>query len=162
VAAHPPGSGIVFDFVYRALIDMLARIDLATVPAPQRPFVQRFLYLIEEEPWVFGLPTEGEREFVREFGLELREAFPIGGEESLRRYLTKADGTQVGARTLADAIARMTERMRASGQAAPARQPPSPPDAQQAAERMRAQQRLMAYQMAEAVVAEPAGATSPR
>jgi O-methyltransferase involved in polyketide biosynthesis len=25
VGAHPPGSGIVFDFVYRAMIDMIAQ-----------------------------------------------------------------------------------------------------------------------------------------
>ena len=140
VAAHPPGSGIVFDFVYRAMIDMIAQIDMAKVPEPAKPFVERFLNLTRNEPWVFGLPLGGEREFLREFGLELREAFMIGGEESLKRYLTKADGTQVGAQAMAEAMARMAEHTRAAGQSAP-----SP-------ERMREQQRLMAYQLAEAVV----------
>ena len=146
VAAHPPGSGIVFDFVYRAMVDMLARIDMATVPKAQRPFVERFLKLVKDEPWVFGLPVGGEREFLGEFGLELREAFAIGSEESLRRYLTKADGAQVGAQAIAEAMARMSERTRAARQSAPEGHQMSP-------ERMREQQRLMAYQLAEAIVA---------
>ena len=45
---------------------MLARIDLASVPEPSRPYVQRFLDLIRDEPWVFGLPMGGEREFLAE------------------------------------------------------------------------------------------------
>ena len=146
VAAHPPGSAIVLDFVSRAMIDMIARIDPANVPEAARVFVQRFLNLTRDEPWVFGLPPGGEREFLREFGLELRESFAVGGEESLKRYLTKADGTEVGAQALAEAMARMAERRRAAGQSAPEGQHgPS-------SERMQEQQRVMAYQMAEAVV----------
>jgi hypothetical protein len=151
VGTHPAGSGIVFDFVYRAMIDMIAGIDMTKVPESAKPYLERFLNLIKDEPWVFGLPVGGEREFLREFGLDLREAFMIGGEESLKRYVTKADGTQVGAQTMAEAIARMRERAAAAGQSAPGGQQMSP-------ERMREQQRLMAYQLAEAVVAprEPA------
>jgi methyltransferase (TIGR00027 family) len=145
VAAHPPGSGIVFDFVYRAMIDMIAKIDMAAVPEAAKPFVQRFLSLTRNEPWVFGLPVGGEREFLREFGLELREAFTIGGEESLKRYVTRSDGTQVGAQAITEAMARMAERMRAAGQSAPETPRMSP-------EQMREQQRLTAYQLAEAVV----------
>jgi len=52
----------------------------------------------------------------------------------------------VGAQAIAEAMARMAERARAAGQTAP--------DAQQApAERTQEQQRLMAYQLAEALVA---------
>lgn len=150
VGSHPPGSVIVFDFVYRAMIDMIANLDWATVPEAAKPFVKRFMDLIKDEPWVFGLPVGGEREYLGELGLELREAFMIGGEESLKRYVTKADGTQVGAEAMAAAIALMRERMKAAGQSVPqgqasAGQPTSP-------ERMREQQRLSAYQLAEAVV----------
>jgi len=144
VGGHPPGSGIVFDFVYRAMIDMLARIDMTTIPEAQKPYVQRFLNLIKDEPWVFGLPVGGEREFLREFGLELREAFAIGGEESVKRYVTKSDGTAVGAQAYAAAMARMADRARESAQSTPERPQMSP-------EQMREQQRLMAYQLAEAV-----------
>ena len=145
VGAHPPGSGLVFDFVYRALIDRLAEIDMANIPEAQKPFVQRFLDLIKDEPWVFGLPEDGEREFLREFGLELREAFPVGGEESSKRFLTKSDGTQLGAQAIAAAMARMAARARESAQAQPGGQQMSP-------ELMRRQQRVMGYQLAEAVV----------
>ncbi len=145
VAAYPPGSGIVFDFVYRTMIDMIARIDLAAVPEAAKPFVQRFLNLTRNEPWIFGLPLGGEREFLAALGLELREAFMIGGEDSIKRYLTRADGTQVGAQAIAEATARMAERARAAGVSAPEGQQPS-------AERTREQQRLMTYQIAEAVV----------
>jgi methyltransferase (TIGR00027 family) len=148
VGAHPPGSGIVFDFVYQGMVDMLARIDLANVPEPVRPYVQRFLNLIKDEPWVFGVPTGAEREFLREFGLELRETMTVGGEDSIRRYLTRADGTQVGGEAIAAAMAGMAARSSAAGGPAPEGQRPPP-------ERMREQQRVMAYQLAEAVVDRP-------
>ena len=64
VASHPPGSGIVFDFVYRAMIEMIARIDMADVPAAARPFVQRFIDLTRDEPWVFGIPVEASALFL--------------------------------------------------------------------------------------------------
>jgi hypothetical protein len=138
-----PPAGIVFDFVYRAMIDMIARIDMANIPAAQKPFVQRFLDLTKNEPWVFGLPVGGEREFLRELGLDLREMFTVGGEDSAKRYLTRADGTQVGAQ----AMARMAARAREAA--------PTSPEVQQqmSPERMREQQRLSAYHLAEAVVA---------
>jgi methyltransferase (TIGR00027 family) len=147
VASHPPGSGIVFDFVYRAMIDMIAQIDMANVPKAAKPFVERFLKLTRDEPWVFGLPVEGEREFLGELGLDLREAFTIGSEESLKKYLTKADGSQVGAQAMAEAMARMAaERASTAGQSVSEGQQMPP-------ERTREQQRLMSYQLAEAVVA---------
>jgi methyltransferase (TIGR00027 family) len=147
VGGHPAGSGIVFDFVYRAMIDMIARIDMATIPEAQKPFVQRFLDLTKNEPWIFGLPVGGEREFLREFGLEVREMFTVGGEESAKRYLTRADGTQVGAQAIAEAMARMAARAREATNASPEAQHQMSP------ERMREQQRLSAYHLAEAVVA---------
>jgi methyltransferase (TIGR00027 family) len=134
VAAHPPGSGIVFDFVYRAMVEIVTRIDVANLSEAEKVRVERSLRLRRDEPWVFGVPVGGEREFLREFGLELREALTIGEEESVRRYLTRADGTQVGAPAMAEARARMTERVR--------------PFPQGRTER----QRLLAYQLADAVV----------
>ncbi|HEX5421207.1 MAG TPA: SAM-dependent methyltransferase [Gammaproteobacteria bacterium] len=148
VAAHAPGSGIVFDFVYRPLVEMLSRIDVANVPAPARPFVQRFLDLIRDEPWVFGLPVGGERDFLGALGLELRETLAVGGDESSKRYLTRADGTQVGAAALAEAMTRMA-RMRAESAAHGTAVP------QISAETLREQQRVMSYQLADAVVAAP-------
>jgi methyltransferase (TIGR00027 family) len=146
VGTHPPGSGIVFDFVYRAMIDMIAQIDMAKVPAVAKPFVERFLKMTRDEPWVFGLPVGGEREFLGEFGLDLREILTIGAEESLKRYLTKADGSQLGAEAIAEGMARMAAQAAVAAQSEP-EGPRMPP------ERTREQQRLMAYQLADAVVA---------
>jgi methyltransferase (TIGR00027 family) len=140
VAGHPPGSVIVFDYVYRAMIEAIARIDLATAPPMAKAFLERFLKLTQHEPWVFGLPMGGEREFLRECGLDLREALMIGGEDSVRRYLTRADGTQVGAQAIAAAMAQQAQSAKQAG--APAMSP----------ERMRELARQMAYQLAEAVV----------
>ena len=145
VASHPPGSAIVFDFMYRPMVDMLRNIDWASVPDSFKPYVRRFLDLIKDEPWVFGIPVGGERSFLSEVGLELREALTIGGEESLARYATKADGTQVGAQAIAEGMARMAQRAREAGPASPEAQAINP-------ERMREQQRTMAYQLAEAIV----------
>ena len=144
VAAHPPGSSIVFDFVSRPMVDFLARGNLDSIPAAARPGYQRFINLLKDEPWVFGIPVDGERAFFAGTGLELREFFVIGGEESLKRYATKADGTQVGAEAIAAAMERFRQLLAASGDPAQS--------ALMSPERMREQQRLMSYQLAEAVV----------
>jgi methyltransferase (TIGR00027 family) len=145
VGDHPAGSGIVFDFVPRAMIEMLAKIDLNNVPAAARPYLQRFLDLIKDEPWVFGIPLGTEASFLGEFGLEVREVLTVGGPESIARYLTKADGTQVGAKALEEMMARMRAGAAESGESSAMQQQMTP-------ERMREQQRQMAYQLAEAVV----------
>ena len=146
VAAHAPGSGVVFDHVYRPLVEMLARIDVANVPTPLGPLVQRFLDLIRDEPWRFGLPVGGERAFLGELGLHLRETLTVGSEEALERYLTRADGSRVGAQTIAEATARLTQRLRTE-LGHEAQVPQASPES------IRERQRLMAYQLADAVVA---------
>ena len=145
VAGHPAGSAIVFDFMYRPMVDMLRNIDWARVPDAFKPYVQRFLDLIKDEPWVFGVPVGGERAFLSDTGLELREIITIGGEESIRRYATKTDGTELGAEALAAATASLAQRAREAGPTSPEAQSVDP-------ERVREQQRLMAYQLADAVV----------
>jgi len=144
VASHPPGSSIVFDFVSRPMVDFLAGGNLDTIPEAARPGFQRFLNLLKDEPWLFGIPVDGERAFFEGTGLELREFFVIGGEESLKRYVTKADGTQVGADGLAAAMERFRQLMAASGQ--------TNQSVLMSPERMREQQRVMSYQLAEAIV----------
>lgn len=145
VGGHPPGSAIVFDFMYRPMVEMLKNIDWARIPDSFKPYVQRFLDLIKDEPWVFGIPVGGERTFLNEVGLDLREALTIGGEESIKRYATKADGTQIGAEAITESLARMAQRAREAGAASPEARAIDP-------ERMREQQRTMAYQLAEAIV----------
>ena len=92
----PAGSSVVFDFASRTMIEGLKQIDLASIPPVARPSFERFLSMIRDEPWLFGFPVGGEKEFLADLGLELRELLTIGSEESVRRYLTRADGTTVG------------------------------------------------------------------
>lgn len=140
-AASPPGSAIVFDFVYQSMIEAIARIDITKVPEAAKAFVERFLSVTRHEPWVFGLPTGGEREYLSELGLEVRDEMSLFGEDAAARYLTRADGTQVGAEALAEALARMVASAQAAG--APQMSP----------EQTRQQQRLMSHQVAVATVA---------
>jgi methyltransferase (TIGR00027 family) len=145
IASHPKGSSVVFDFASRAMVDGIKKIDLASLPPVARPSVERFLALIEYEPWLFGFPLDAEAEFVASVGLTLRETVTIGSEESSKRYLTRADGTTVGA--LAQAKA---EAMRKAATAKLAEQM-SPEQLQKMQEGAREQQRQMAYRIAEAV-----------
>ena len=93
VAAQAPGSTIIFDFVGAKLIQFLASIDINQLPEPAKQAVSRLQRLEMGEPWIFGVPDEQEREFLARLGLELREILPIGGQDSMKRYLTRADGT---------------------------------------------------------------------
>jgi hypothetical protein len=96
VASQAPGSAIVFDFVYASVIKFMANISIDTLPEAVRPSVQRILNLEAGEPWLSGLPDNSEREYLKGLGLEMGELLPIGGEESVKRYLTRADGTIYG------------------------------------------------------------------
>ena len=41
------------------MIDMIAAIDLTKVPPAAKAFVERFVNLTRDEPWVFGFPIGG-------------------------------------------------------------------------------------------------------
>jgi hypothetical protein len=146
VASHAPGSSIVFDFATHAMIEGIKQINLAHVPPVARPSLERFLGLIKDEPWLFGFVLGREREFLAELGLELGEVLTIGSEESSRRYLTRADGTTVGAEAHARA-----EALRKAAQAG-AVESLSAEQRQKIEERMREQARQTSYRIAEAVV----------
>jgi methyltransferase (TIGR00027 family) len=92
VAAQAPGSTIVFDFVGAMVIQFLANVPWDKLPEAAKQGVQRLQRLEAGEPWIFGLPID-EREFLSKLGLELRELLPIGGADSMKRYLTRSDGT---------------------------------------------------------------------
>jgi methyltransferase (TIGR00027 family) len=146
VASHPPGSGVVFDFATHGIVESIKQVDLASVPPAAKPPLERLLDLIRDEPWLFGFAVDGEREFLAELGLELGELLTIGSDESVERYLTRADGTTVGAEAHAKAQAlreaaqtRAMQQMGAEG-------------LENLRERMREQQRQMAYRIAEAFV----------
>jgi methyltransferase (TIGR00027 family) len=93
VAAQAPGSTIIFDFVGARLIQFMATADLSKFPEAAQKAFERLRRLTSGEPWIFGLPDTNEREFLAQLGLELRKLLPVGGEESMKRYLTRSDGT---------------------------------------------------------------------
>ncbi|MBZ5633088.1 MAG: SAM-dependent methyltransferase [Acidobacteriia bacterium] len=93
VAAQAPGSTIIFDFVGAMLIKFMATADLSMFPEAAQKAFERLRKLTAGEPWIFGLPDTGEREFLAKLGLELRELLPVGGPDSMKRYLTRSDGT---------------------------------------------------------------------
>jgi methyltransferase (TIGR00027 family) len=88
VAQAAPGSTLVLDYTTQAVLDFMAKFP-EFGPAK---FLAKW-----GEPWVFGMPDGHEREFFAEVGLETREMSPIFGPESIKKYLTRADGTILGA-----------------------------------------------------------------
>jgi methyltransferase (TIGR00027 family) len=93
VAIQAPGSTIVFDFVGAMIVKFMSTADLSMFPEAAKQAIARLRRLTAGEPWIFGIPDIGEEEFLRKQGLELHEALPLGGPESLKRYLTRSDGT---------------------------------------------------------------------
>jgi methyltransferase (TIGR00027 family) len=145
-ASSASGSSVVFDFATRVMVEGLRNMDLTSIPPAARPSLQRFMDLISDEPWLFGIPLDGERQFLAEVGMELREVLTIGSKESAARYLTRVDGTTVGA----DAQAK-TEALRQMMQAKA--NTLSPDERHTFKERMREQERQNAYRIAVAAVA---------
>jgi methyltransferase (TIGR00027 family) len=93
IASQCPGSEIVFDFVYRSVIDFLASISIDQLPERARPGVARLQKLEAGEPWIFGIANGAEAAFLEKVGLTLAERLPVGGKESRSRYLTRSDGS---------------------------------------------------------------------
>lgn len=149
LAAHAPGSSVAFDFATQAMVAGLRNIDLRMVPQAARKTFERFLDMIKEEPWLFGFPVGEEREYLAELGFTLRELLTIGSEESVKRYLTRADGTTVGGAGQAKAEALREAALGGGVQLTPEQR-------EQLAARMREQQRQTAYRIAEAVVSRRA------
>jgi methyltransferase (TIGR00027 family) len=82
------GSTMVMDYTTAAVLDFMNQF-------PQLGPI-KFLNAWGE-PWVFGLPDGQEREFFAGLGLEPREFFPVFSPVSIKRYLTRPDGTVLGA-----------------------------------------------------------------
>ncbi len=146
IAAHAPGSSVVFDFATRAMIDGMKAFDANNLPPAARASFEKFRSMIRDEPWVFGIPMDTEQQFLGELGLELREMLTIGSDESAMRYLTRADGTVMGAEAYVRAVAMRTTMMeRMTAKLDPAQR-------EMAAARMREQARQNAYRIAEVCV----------
>jgi methyltransferase (TIGR00027 family) len=145
VAAHAPGSSIVFDYASSAMVEGMRRVDLEKVPPAVRPALERFMNMLKDEPFVFGLPLDTEKDFLGDAGLEPGELVTIGSKESVGRYLTRHDGTTVGA----EAHERAQAMRRAAVQYALGADPEQRAMIEAA---MREQERQNAYRIAEAAV----------
>jgi methyltransferase (TIGR00027 family) len=87
VARHAAGSTIVFDYVTSSAI---AAMSSSSIFFPARG--------AQQEPWTFGLPNGREREYLDAFGLEIREILEMESPAAVKRFLTRSDGSTVGAR----------------------------------------------------------------
>lgn len=86
VAAHPAGSRIVFDYVTNSAI--------AAMSSSSRFFPERGA---RQEPWIFGLPNHREQEYLDAFRLDIREILDMESPAAVKRFLTRTDGSTVGA-----------------------------------------------------------------
>jgi methyltransferase (TIGR00027 family) len=154
-ARHAPGTSVVFDFATRAMIDGMRILDIEKLPPAARSSFQKFQDMIRNEPWVFGMPMDTEKEFLAGMGLALGETLTVGSEDSVTRYLTRADGTTMGAEAFAKVEAMRTamqERMTANLE---------PEQRERTLAVMRQQARQNAYRIAEALVAPAAPPPPP-
>jgi methyltransferase (TIGR00027 family) len=147
VASHVPGSLVVLDFATRAMVDGIQRIDLANIPEAARASTERFLDMIHDEPWLFGIPMDEEKSYLASLGLALGEMVTIGSEESVARYLTRQDGTVVGGTAMTRAEAMRKAAMGKMWEQA------DPSQRAMIEERMKTQARQMAYRIAVAIPA---------
>lgn len=145
VASHASGTRIVFDMATQAMVEHIKQIDIAQMPEAARPSMENFLAVFRNEPWVFWFPMDNEEEYMNKLGLTLDTLLIIDSEESVKRYLTRTDGTIIGAdayekyEALRDSMQIAAENMTAE-------------QLQAFREQMKEQQRQMAYRIAEAVV----------
>jgi methyltransferase (TIGR00027 family) len=95
-----PGSAVVFDYAGESAIKFFAKfesnVDIGALPDAVKIAIERFRRMIAAEPWIFGLPDDGEKEFLAEFALHLRSTMSMTGSEAVAKYLTRADGTVFG------------------------------------------------------------------
>lgn len=90
ISQQAPDSSLVFDFAYRTLIDMIAAMHSGWEPPNEAARVgMERLRQIQAwgEPWIFGVPADGSKEFLNELGLEHRETLPMSSTEAAKRYL---------------------------------------------------------------------------
>lgn len=88
IAKTAPGSSLVMDYTTEAVLDFMKKFP-EYGPAK---FLDKW-----GEPWVFGIPDGKERGFFQSAGLTLQQQFPVFSPESMKRYLTRPDGTPFAA-----------------------------------------------------------------
>ncbi len=88
IAQHSaPGSSVVFDYMHRSVIDG----DFSEYPEARELFA---VMAAKGEPYTFGIPEGGAKDFVNQRGLEVLS--DLGPDELTKRYLLRSDGTTDG------------------------------------------------------------------
>jgi len=97
VAQQAKGSSIVFDFAGKEVIDAMMAGRVSTEYAPDESEAQRVarerLRMITAwgEPWIFGIPKDGEQAFLREVGLTWHETMGMASREAAKRFFAWPD-----------------------------------------------------------------------
>jgi methyltransferase (TIGR00027 family) len=91
-----PGSSVVFDFLSRSIVDRLAQTRAKAHNDDQQPAERVSTRVAASgEPWIFGLPDDAEREFLRKIGLQADSFLAVSGPEATKRYVTRKDGSTI-------------------------------------------------------------------
>jgi methyltransferase (TIGR00027 family) len=91
-----PGSSVVFDFLSKSIVDNLAQARAKAQADDQHPMARIAGQVAASgEPWIFGLPDDGEREFLRNIGLQAETFLAVRGPDAIKRYVTRKDGSTI-------------------------------------------------------------------
>lgn len=82
-----PGSSLVMDYASRGALEFMTKYP---------EFSPSKMLEAWGERWMFGVPDGQEKQFFAEAGLDASELFPVYSAESVKRYLTRSDGTTLG------------------------------------------------------------------
>jgi methyltransferase (TIGR00027 family) len=92
-----PGSSIVFDFLSKSFVASLAQAHIEGA-RPDSQKVSRDIagrVSAAGEPWIFGLPDNGEHEFLRSAGLEATRLLATRSSAATEQYVTRRDGSTI-------------------------------------------------------------------
>jgi methyltransferase (TIGR00027 family) len=84
-----PGSSLVMDYASRGALEFMTKYP---------EFSPSKMLEAWGERWMFGVPDGQEKPFFAEAGLDTAELLSVYGAESVKRYLTRRDGTTLGMR----------------------------------------------------------------
>jgi methyltransferase (TIGR00027 family) len=82
-----PGSELVMDYTTESVLEFMEKFP-AVGPVN--------MLKTWGEPWVFGVPDVEQAEFFTALGFDVAESLPIFSPDSVKRYLTRPDGTVFG------------------------------------------------------------------
>jgi methyltransferase (TIGR00027 family) len=98
VSTHSvPGSSIVFDFLSKSFVDSLAQAREESARSDAQTVSRQIAGRVAAggEPWIFGIPDNGEREFLQSAGLEATRFLATRSSEATKQYATRRDGSTI-------------------------------------------------------------------